>query len=45
MVYINNLYVIPPMIIAKTISNTVMNRVFFKPNSLIRAAIVAMHGM
>jgi hypothetical protein len=42
---INSLNAIPPKLIAKTISNTVMKSAFFQPNSLTKAAIVAMQGM
>ena len=41
----NTLNAIPPKIIAKAISNTVIKIDFFQPNSLIRAAIVAIQGI
>lgn len=44
-VKVNSLDATPPKLIAKTISNTVMKSAFFQPNSLTRAAIVAIQGM
>jgi hypothetical protein len=42
---VSSLIAIPPMSIAKAISNTVMNSDFFHPKSLTSAAMVAMQGM
>ena len=44
-VNVNSLNATPPKLIAKTISNTVMKSAFSHPNSLTRAAMVAMQGM
>jgi len=41
----NNLNVVPPTKIAKIISKNVINNAFFQPNSLTKAAMVAIQGM
>ena len=42
---VNNRIAIPPKIMANPISNTVIDKAFFNPNSLINTAIVEIQGI